>query len=157
MLLNENSVGSSEVFGRTRSQRTYLKTVAQYRGWHPVQRTHRRRWRYRLAQLSGAGPQVAKLPEPKWDSNGYRISPKRQAAFRDITRSRNRLARTGAGESAPDLSEAIRSFEESKPNFWGPIPRLRRDSGAPRRANIECPRDQALSRSRSAMPPGCFA
>jgi hypothetical protein len=53
-----------------------------------------------------------------------------RAAFRDIARSRNRLARTGAGESAPDFPEAVRSFEESKPNFWGPIHRLRRDGGA---------------------------
>jgi hypothetical protein len=54
-----------------------------------------------------------------------------RAAFRDIARSRNRLARTGAGESAPDFPEAIRSFEESKPNFWGPIHRLRRGAAPP--------------------------
>jgi hypothetical protein len=48
------------------------------------------------------------------------MSPPRTAS----STPRNRLARTGAGESAPDFP--IRSLEESKPNFLGPIHRLRR-------------------------------
>jgi hypothetical protein len=38
-------------------------------------------WGKAGAELSGAVPQVANPPEPKWDSNGYRISLKLPSAF----------------------------------------------------------------------------
>jgi hypothetical protein len=47
----------------------------------PTEPEHGPAWGKAGAEMSGAVLQVANPPEPKWDSNGYRISPKLPSSF----------------------------------------------------------------------------
>jgi hypothetical protein len=63
----------------------------------PAEPEHGPAWEKADAELSGAVLQVANPPEPKWDSNGYRISPPHHRYFRG--RCSNIVGRIGAGEA----------------------------------------------------------
>jgi hypothetical protein len=60
-------------------------------------------WGRADAELSGAVPRVANPPEPKWDSNGYRISPKLPSSFPRITSPHAHAAVTGRGDGASSV------------------------------------------------------
>jgi hypothetical protein len=55
-------------------------------------------WGEGRCRLSGAVLQVANTPEPKWDSNGYRIGPNCHRRFRAVTGRDAHVARTGRAQ-----------------------------------------------------------